>query len=1045
MHSTDSDPVERIMAACFERPEAEWPAAFDEACREHPEHAEVIRRRLLKVQLMDAARPVGLELDQDFPEQLGDFDLLERLGGGGMGVVYRARQRSLGREVALKLIRPEHLFFSGARDRFRREVEAVAQLQHPGIVAIYTVDEEEGLPFFAMELLEGRTLAEVLHAFEGRAPESLSGADLHRCLTGLGPDESPAANFRGSWADACLNVAAQIAHALQHAHERDILHRDVKPSNVVLLPDGRAILLDFGLTSSAEASDKLTRTGSQVGTLVYMSPEQVEARTFDGRTDVYSLGVTLYELLTLQVPFRGEGVAQTQKRIVEGGADSIRARNRRVSQDAEVVCLTAMSARVGDRYADAKGFARDLENVLARRPIEAKPPGTLRRFLRWTERNPAKAVAAALGILLVVGLPTGLLVQESLYAREIDREHTNVLRLSAFHRLADHIALADTLWPPTPERIGAYEDWLARANEFQAELDFAVSQRDALREGALPVDPEDQALSHPRWAELEALCAKRRALQQQEAVRTGTAEPEEFELEDPPEEVERLHRRAWILVEPDRRVHGRESEALALSRLAFELAESEQDFHAAAWTLAWCLHSVGLDDEAREAAAMATDAGGAGSTKNFAALEEHIRAAEAGGLRQQLVALEAPIAALEFEVAERRQWTFELDEDRWWHDRLEKLIGELRPFLDDDIGLIRGVSPEHHWGVERRLSLARRLEELTLSGPKAQAAWEAAITSIQDVEQCPRYDGLEIVPQLGLLPRERNDTTGLWEFLHVMSGSPPVRDEHGKITQSDVGIVLVLLPGGEFWMGSQDRHAEGPNYDSDTTPAEDPPHPVRLDPFFLSKYELTQHQWQAFTGANPSDYTDDKSYWLGAHASDLHPVEVVSWLECAAFLERMGLDLPTEAQWEYAARAGTETIWWTGDDPRTLEGTINVADASALAVGGRLWPDYVEWLDDGAPVHAAIDTHRANPFGIFQMNGNVSEWCRDAYEGYAYPIVSGDGLRGIPLNGTRVVRGGAYPNNLYTTRSASRQGWDETTAHNWVGVRPARRLVLTRE
>src|SRR5262249_14717110 len=155
----------------------------------------------------------------------------------------------------------------------------------------------------------GCTLAEALRRLQGRSPESLTGADLARAVAEVSGREAPAIvePFAGSWVAACLHVARQIAVALDHAHGRGVVHRDVKPSNIVLTPGGRAMLLDFGLTSQ-EGADRVTRTGSQVGTLYYMSPEQLQGdRRIDGRTDVYSLGVTLYELLTLQVPYRGEG------------------------------------------------------------------------------------------------------------------------------------------------------------------------------------------------------------------------------------------------------------------------------------------------------------------------------------------------------------------------------------------------------------------------------------------------------------------------------------------------------------------------------------------------------------------------------------------------------------------------------------------------------------------------------------------------------------------------------------------------------------------
>lgn len=386
----DAEPAEQLLARCLEAPRRERAARLEALCSENPEHAEELRRLYEELQAMGLAAVDADEPATDVPQELGDFRLLEAIGGGGMGVVYRAEQVSLGREVAIKLIRPDQLYFPRARDRFRREVEAIARLSHPGIVPVYTVGEDGGIPYFAMEWVRGATLAAVINALAVRAPESLTGRDMIEVVvraSGDVPDSLPKA-FRGSWVDACLGVTRQVALALHHAHERGILHRDVKPSNVVLTPDGRAMLLDFGLTSSRR-SDRVTRSGAQVGTPVYMSPQQIRgSQELDRRTDVYSLGVTLYELLTLAVPYRGTDSVETQNLILDGRPDSIRARNRRVPVDAQTICLQAMDADPTRRYRSTDAFARDLENVLARRPIEARPPGPAARARRWLQRNP---------------------------------------------------------------------------------------------------------------------------------------------------------------------------------------------------------------------------------------------------------------------------------------------------------------------------------------------------------------------------------------------------------------------------------------------------------------------------------------------------------------------------------------------------------------------------------------------------------------------------------------------------------------------------------
>lgn len=409
-----SDPVEELLAGCLELPGAEQDARLEILCRQHPDLAVQLRRRCGFLRSAGFGPVRGAGEEPGFPEQLGDFRLLERLGAGGMGVVYRAEQVSLGREVALKLVRPEHLFFPGARERFRREVETVAHLQHPGIVPVYTVGEANGVPYFAMELLQGATLAEVLRRLAGRAPETLAGPDL-----------APVCS--GSWSDACLRVVQQVAEALEHAHARGIVHRDVKPSNILVTAGGRAVLLDFGLTSGA-AADRLTRSGAAVGTLPYMSPEQVQGRRdLDARTDVYSLGVTLYELLTLQLPYQAEDRREVERRILEGRSDPLRARNRRIAPEAELVCLHAMDAEPAQRYASAADFADDLGNVLALRPITARPPGPWRRLRRSVQRNPGSSAALAAGALLLVGLPSGLLLQQRGHNRELAAERDTAL------------------------------------------------------------------------------------------------------------------------------------------------------------------------------------------------------------------------------------------------------------------------------------------------------------------------------------------------------------------------------------------------------------------------------------------------------------------------------------------------------------------------------------------------------------------------------------------------------------------------------------------
>ena len=402
-----ADALEEALVECLERREREGEAGVEAVLAAHPEQRGELEARIRA--LRRAGLWPGGPAGEPFPERLGEFRLLRRIGGGGMGVVYLAEQTSLGRRVALKLIRPEQLYFPGARERFRREVEAVARLSHPGIVPVHAVGEEQGIPFFAMELVAGLSLTEAIAELRHTGPKLASGAALRSRLAERAPEAAEAARadqppFSLAWTDACLWIAREVAQALEHAHQRGVLHRDVKPSNVVLAADGRAVLVDFGLASTRGAT-AITRTGSHLGSLAYMAPEQVRGEEADARTDVYALGVTLYELLAFRPPYEARETLALTRAILEGRPPRLASPAGPLRSDVAAAVAVAMDASPQRRYASAADFARDLTNLLERRPIEARPSGSWVRLARWAQRQPAAAAAAGLTLVLAVGGP----------------------------------------------------------------------------------------------------------------------------------------------------------------------------------------------------------------------------------------------------------------------------------------------------------------------------------------------------------------------------------------------------------------------------------------------------------------------------------------------------------------------------------------------------------------------------------------------------------------------------------------------------------------
>lgn len=401
--------LEELVFEALEALESEGPHALSRICAAHPAHAAELRQRIESLARAGLVGGTGEQL----PESIGDFTVLASLGQGGMGVVYLARQESLQRTVALKLIRPEHLFFPGAKERFQREVNAVARLSHPGIVAIHSVGEERSIPYFAMEAVEGASLAELLRELAGRTPQSLTGRDLfdtlRACMARRGVTVPPTATasapcFEGSWPQVATRLTLAIAEALAHAHGRGVLHRDVKPANALLTPEGRLVLLDFGL-AAISGSERLTRTGAAMGSLPYMSPEQLHSSAeADAQSDVWSAGVTYYELLTLRLPFEGRGDLEVKSAIQAAHPSSPRQLHAGLSPDAEAVVLAALERDRAKRYPSAQALADDLRRVLELRPIAARRPGWTRTMRGFVRRRPTTAVAVGfVALALVVG------------------------------------------------------------------------------------------------------------------------------------------------------------------------------------------------------------------------------------------------------------------------------------------------------------------------------------------------------------------------------------------------------------------------------------------------------------------------------------------------------------------------------------------------------------------------------------------------------------------------------------------------------------------
>ncbi len=398
----------------------------------------------------------------EISQRLGDFEIRREIGRGGMGIVYEARQISLNRPVALKVLSGGLGLTTKAVQRFRREAEAAAKLHHTNIVPVYATGEQNGSHFYAMELIEGPSLDHVIRqlrqgkdpvAQDEKKPRNADQAEFDD-LGATGPYvancpvagtsaalNSSSLSSGSAYFDTVARLMAEVADALEYAHQQGVIHRDIKPSNLLLAQAGRLSVNDFGLARMLEQPG-MTMTGEFIGTPAYMSPEQITAgRTpLDHRTDIYSLGATLYELLALQPPFRGEQRDQVLAQILHKEPKPPRKVNPKVPVDLETICLKAMEKDPDRRYQSAGALAEDLRRYVNRFAILARRAGPVQRLAKWVRRRPALASTLAIACLLALTAASfayhGYRTKQALLAEKQEQEEqlANERRQNALER-----------------------------------------------------------------------------------------------------------------------------------------------------------------------------------------------------------------------------------------------------------------------------------------------------------------------------------------------------------------------------------------------------------------------------------------------------------------------------------------------------------------------------------------------------------------------------------------------------------------------------------